>query len=124
MTHRAVCSFFPMCPLICVRLFQPHLNLIFQANRLKLPHTNCLKPSLNSRRFDQLVAFVINLLDEQLRKFSHPPSPWLVGILLVSSCDRCIGPKKNFFIQAPTSLANDFQAVSWARYAESPDFLK
>ena len=34
------------------------------------------------------------------------------------------GPEKNFFIQSPTSLANDFQAVSWARYAESPDFLK
>ena len=139
MTQRAVCSFFPMRSLICVRLFRARLNLIFQANRLKLPSANCLKPSLNSRRFDQLVAFVINLLDEQLRKSSHPPSPWLIGILLVSLCDRCIGPEKNFFIQSPTSLcigpeknffiqsptslANDFQAVSWARYAESPDFL-
>ena len=115
--------FFPMRSLICVCLFRPRLNLIFQANRLKLPRANCLKPSLNSRGFDQLVAFVINLLNEQLRKFSHPPSPWLIGIL-VSSCDRCIGPEKNFFIQSPTSLTNDFQAVSWARYAESPDFLK
>ena len=122
MAQRAVCSFFPMRSLICVRLFRPPLKLIVQANRLKLPRANCLKPSLNSRRFDQLVAFIINLLDQQL--FSHPPSPWLIGILLVSSCDRCIGPENNFFIQSPTSLANDFQAVSWARYAESPDFLK
>ena len=124
MTQRTVCSSFPMRSLICTRLFRPRLNLIFQANRLKLPRANCLKPSLNSRRFDQLVAFVINLLDEQLGKVSHPPSLWLIGILLVSSCDRCIGPEKNFFIQSPISLANDFQAVSWARYAESPDFLK
>ena len=29
----------------------------------------------------------------------------------MSSCDRCIGPEKDFFIQSPTSLANDFQAV-------------
>ena len=79
-----------------------------------------MKPSLNSRRFDQLVAFVIDLLDKQLRKFSHPSSPWLIGILFVSSCDRCIGPEKNFLIKSPTSLANDFQAVSWARHAESP----
>ena len=124
MTQRAVFSFFPMSSLICVRLFRPRINLIFQANRLKLPRANCLKPSLNSRRFDQLVAFVINLLDGWLRKFSHPPSPWLIGIILVRSCDRCIGPEKNFFIQSPTSLANDFQAVFWARCAESPDFLK
>ena len=34
------------------------------------------------------------------------------------------GPEKDFFIQSPTSLANDFQAVFWARYAENPDFLK
>ena len=34
------------------------------------------------------------------------------------------GPEKDFFIQSLTSLANDFQAVFWARYAESPDFLK
>ena len=108
----------------CPPGFRRRLNLILQADRLKLPRANCLKPSLNSRRFDQSAAFVINLLDEQLRKFSHPPSPWLIGILLVSSCDRCIGPEKNFFIQSPTSLANDFQAVSLARYAESPDFLK
>ena len=60
MTQRAVCSFFPMHSLICVSLFRPYLKLIFQANRLKLPRANCLKPSLNSRRFDQLVVFVIH----------------------------------------------------------------
>ena len=111
MTQRAVCSFFSMRSLICVRLFRPRLKLIFQVNRLKLPRANCLKPSLNSRRFDQLIAFVMNLLDEQLRKFSHPPSPWLIGILLVSSCDRCIGPEKNFFIQSPTSYF--FLSETW-----------
>ena len=63
------------------------------------------------KAFHLLVAFVIKLLDERLRKFSHPPSPWLIGILFMSSCDRCIGPEKDFFIQSPTSLANDFQAV-------------
>ena len=49
---------FLMRSLISVRSFRPRLNLIFQANRLKLPCANCLKHSLNSRRFDQLVAFV------------------------------------------------------------------
>ena len=27
------------------------------------------------------------------------------------SCVRCTGPEKNFFIQSPTSLENDNQAV-------------
>ena len=34
------------------------------------------------------------------------------------------GPEKDFFIQSPTSLANNFQAVFWTGYTESPDFLK
>ena len=94
MTQRAVCSFFSMRSLICVRLFRPRLNRIFQANRLKLPRANCLKPSLNSRRFDQLVEFVINMLNEHVRTFSHPPSPWLIGIFLVSSCAGVLGQKR------------------------------
>ena len=61
--------------------------------------------------FDHLVAFVIILLDERLPKFFPPflSGPWLTGIFLTSSCDRCIGQKR-IFIQSPTSLANDFQA--------------
>ena len=48
------------------------------------------------KAFDHLVAFVIILFDERVRKFPHTPSPWLIGILLMSSCDRCIGPEKDF----------------------------
>ena len=37
----------------------------------------------------------------------------------MSLCDRCIGPEKDFFIQSPTSLANDIQVVLGPTYRKS-----
>ena len=34
----------------------------------------------------------------------------LSPLMVKSSCDRCIGPEKDFLIQLSTSLANDVQA--------------
>ena len=111
MTRRASClQFFPMLSLICVRLFRLRLISV-SSKKIEIATCYLFEAFIEFKAFDHLVAFVMILLDERLRKFSHPPSPWLIGILLVSSCDRCIGPEKDFFIKSPTSLANDFQAV-------------
>ena len=109
MTQRAVCSFpnalFNLCSFVPTAL-----NLSFK-QKIEIATCYLFEAFIEFKAFDHLVAFVIILLDEQLRKFSHPPSPWLIGIFLMSSSDRCIGPEKDFFIQSPTSLVNDFQAV-------------
>ena len=120
MTQRAVCSFFPMCSLNCARLFRPRLDIIFQANRLKLPRANCLKPSLNSRRFWSVGCICYQTARRTAAKIFPPSLSMAHRNPPCELCDRCIGPEKTFFIQSPTLLANDCQAVSWGPICRKP----